>query len=111
MGGALAAAEISDVRCAYGSEAATAALVMVIGLTYSFIAPAILPACAIYFGLAALVYRWLFTYVYTPEFDSEGAFWYDLFNSVLLGLLLGTLSLVALARNYANHTQFVVLLP
>merc|ERR1711920_1151565 len=35
------------LRCQFGAELADAALVLVIGLTYSFIAPAILPACAI----------------------------------------------------------------
>jgi len=98
-------------RCAFGSEGANAALVLVIGLTYSFIAPAILPACVLYFGLAVLIYRWLFTYVYEPEFDSGGTFWYDLFNSVLLGLLLGTLALVALACVRATPVQVALLVP
>ncbi|CAE8602780.1 unnamed protein product, partial [Polarella glacialis] len=98
-------------HCQLGSEAASAALVLVIGLTYSIIAPVILPACALYFGLASLSYRWLFTYVYEPEFDSCGMFWYDLFSSILVGLLLGTLSLVGLALIYGNYAQFVALLP
>jgi len=99
------------VRCAYGSEAANAALVLVIGLTYSFIAPAILPVCALYFGFATVVYQWLFGYVYEPEFDGRGAFWYDLFNSVLLGLLLGSLALVALACVRATALQVAFLVP
>jgi len=85
--------------------------VLVIGLTYSFIAPAILPACVLYFGLATVVYRWLFGYVYELEFDSRGAFWYDLFNSVLLGLLIGTLALVALACVRASAMQVAFLTP
>lgn len=99
------------VRCALGSQAADTALVLVIGLTYSFIAPAILPACALYFGLASLVYRWLFANVYEPEFDGGGVIWFDLFNSVLLGLLLGTLSLLGLALAYADSAQFLALVP
>jgi len=98
-------------HCWFGCEAPTAALVLVIGLTYSFIAPAILPACTLYFGVGSLVYRWLFTYVYEPEFDGRGALWYDLFNSVVLGLLLGTLSLLALALVFADRLQCVALLP
>lgn len=101
----------APVRCYLGSQAADSALVLVIGLTYSFIAPAILPACALYFGLASIVYRWLFANVYEPEFDGGGVIWYDLFNSVLLGLLLGALSLLGLAAAYASYGQFMVLLP
>jgi len=109
--GTRSSASETVVHCAFGTEAASLACVLVIGLTYSFIAPAILPACAIYFALAAACYRWLFAHVYAPEFDSSGAFWYDLFNSVLLGLLMGTLSLVGLAKKYATTAQFWTLVP
>ncbi|CAJ1365089.1 unnamed protein product [Effrenium voratum] len=99
------------IACAYGYEASNIALVFVIGLSYSFIAPAILPVCAVYFAFAALCYRWLFLYVYDAEFDSGGAFWYDLFNCVLVGLLLSTLSLLGLAALYGTYMQLLALLP
>jgi len=97
------------VHCMFGSEAANAALVLVIGLSYSFIAPAILPACAVYFGLASLVYRWLFAHVYTPEFNGRGEMWYNLFTCVVLGLLLGVLSLIALSLQYGTQLQTILL--
>lgn len=106
-----AGADAPRVRCEFGSEASNAALLLTIGLTYAFLAPAIMPACAVYFGFAIPVYRWLFAYVYEPEFDGEGAIWYDLFNSVLLGLLLGTLSLLALAKLYGSYCQTALLAP
>lgn len=100
------------VPWAIGIEVAAPALVLVLGLTYAFIAPAILPACAVYFGLASLVYRFLFRYVYEPEFDCSGAFWYELFDFLMLGLSLGTISLIALAGLYSNWgPPFLVLLP
>ena len=68
----------TKIHCAFGYEASSIATVLVIGLTYSFIAPAILPACAVYFAAATLSYRWLFTHVYDSEFDGSGVFWYDL---------------------------------
>ena len=100
-----------QIHSAYGYEAANVALVFVIGLTYSFIAPAILPVCVVYFAFATLSYRWLFNYVYDEEFDSGGAFWYDLFNAVLIGQLLSTLSLLGLAALYGSSLQLLVLAP
>lgn len=100
-----------QIHSAYGYEAANVALVFVIGLTYSFIAPAILPVCVVYLAFATLSYRWLFNYVYDEEFDSGGAFWYDLFNAVLIGQLLSTLSLLGLAALYGSSLQLLVLAP
>lgn len=101
----------AKIHCAFGYEASSIAIVLVIGITYSFIAPAILPACAVYFAAATLSYRWLFTHVYDSEFDGSGVFWYDLFNCVILGLLLSTLSLIGLAILYGSYTQLVFLIP
>jgi len=85
------------MHCDFASEAADLALVLVLGLTYCVIAPAMMPACAVYFGAASLIYRWLFLYVYTPDVDSAGAMWCDLFRGSTVGLFLGTLSLASLA--------------
>merc|ERR1712194_957033 len=69
------------------------------------IAPCMLVACLVYFALAAVIYRWLFLYVYTPEFESAGAFWYDLFNCAMMGLIVGDASLAALAASYCGFTS------
>ena len=99
------------IHSAFGYEASNVALVFVIGLTYSFIAPAILPVCAVYFAFATLSYQWLFNHVYDEEFDSGGAFWYDLFNCVFVGLLLSTLSLLGLGALYGSSLQVIALSP
>lgn len=89
-------------HCMFETEAVNVAIVFVLGLMYSLVAPAILPACMIYFGLATLVYRWKFMNVYTPQFSCAGGFWYELFSGVMIGLFLGLLSLVGLAVLYAG---------
>mmetsp|Transcript_13202 Transcript_13202/g.41664 ORF Transcript_13202/g.41664 Transcript_13202/m.41664 type:complete len:765 (-) Transcript_13202:9-2303(-) len=88
--------------CELATEAVNIAIVFVLGLMYSLIAPLILPACMVYFGLATLVYRWKFLNVYTPQFSCAGAFWYDLFDGVMIGLFLGLLSQVGLATLYVG---------
>ena len=45
------------------------------------------------------------------SFDSGGALWYDLFNCVFIGLLLGTLSLLGLAALYGSSLQLLALAP
>lgn len=100
IAGAFRANSISErpepIACQFGKEVTNLAMILVIGLTYSFVAPLILPMCAVYFGVASLVYRWLFTNVYVSEFDSQGSMWYDMFNSFSLGLIMGTTLLTGL---------------
>ncbi|CAJ1455485.1 unnamed protein product [Effrenium voratum] len=91
-----------ETSCYFATEASDAALILVLGLTYSAIAPLILPACAVYFCLASVVYRWLFLYTYEPEFDCAGSFWYDLFDCSICGLFFSNIMLLALA---GGHTQ------
>eukprot|EP00928_Gymnodinium_smaydae_P094005 TRINITY_DN7841_c0_g2_i1.p1 TRINITY_DN7841_c0_g2~~TRINITY_DN7841_c0_g2_i1.p1 ORF type:complete len:713 (+),score=50.11 TRINITY_DN7841_c0_g2_i1:186-2141(+) len=83
--------------CSYVYECTSLALVLVLALTYSIIAPLLMPACAVYFGMASIIYRYLFRYVYTAEFDIQGALWYQLYNGSLVGEFLGTLTLVGIA--------------
>ncbi|CAE7228749.1 TAGLN3, partial [Symbiodinium sp. CCMP2456] len=56
-----------------------------------------MPACTLYFALATVFYRWLFLYVYEPEFDCAGSFWYDLFDCSVFGLFCSNVTLMALA--------------
>eukprot|EP00929_Paragymnodinium_shiwhaense_P101172 TRINITY_DN64043_c0_g1_i1.p1 TRINITY_DN64043_c0_g1~~TRINITY_DN64043_c0_g1_i1.p1 ORF type:complete len:780 (-),score=118.01 TRINITY_DN64043_c0_g1_i1:136-2475(-) len=102
-----------EVNCYYEQEAADIALVLVLALTYSVIAPAILPVCALYFGLAVLVYRYLFLYVYTPDVDCGGALWYDLFRASSIGLVLGNTVLMSLAGlNQGPYSwEFILMVP
>merc|ERR1712154_540657 len=85
----------------YGGQLASVGIVLVISLTFSCIVPAIMPVCALFFGCASLVYRWLFDSVYEPEFDDMGSFAQDLFHKVMLAVFLGTLSLLS----HVGYTQ------
>jgi len=105
------AGQATLVRCEFGSQAADLALVFVIALTYSIVAPSILPICMGYFMLAGFAYRWLFSSVYVPEFDGGGAFWFDLFYGVMLGSFLGSLCIVGMATQYADIWQVSAITP
>jgi len=94
--------ETPPVHPDFAMEAANLGVVLVLAQTYSVIAPSIMPMCMLFFILSYLVYCWLFTYVYTPEFDCFGRFWYELFNSLMWGLVLSSLSLAALASAFVG---------
>jgi len=93
------------VRPNYAMEASNLGMVLVLGMTYSCVAPMIMPACMVFFLLSGLVYRWLFLYVYTPEFSCDGEIWYELFNGSMIGLLLGTLSLAGFAGVLCGYSS------
>lgn len=98
-------------RIALGNEAATATVILVIGLTYSFVAPAICVPCALYFGIGTIIYRWLLAHVYVPDSDGGGEIWLDLYCGLFFGMLLGTLALTAASFNYGDSPQRIALFP
>jgi len=97
---------LSVVHPDYSVEAANLGIVLVLGLTYSVIAPAIMPICMAFFAMAFLVYCWLFSFVYTPEFDCVGECWEVLAGAAMLGLQLGSLSLAALASAFVGFDSW-----
>jgi len=93
------------VRPNYAMEASNLVLILVLGMTYAIIAPMIMFACAVYFALTALIYSWLFLYVYTPEYDCKGQMWSQMFNGSLFGLLVGATSLAGIASAFVGPTS------
>ncbi|CAK0810132.1 unnamed protein product [Prorocentrum cordatum] len=79
--------------CWWSYEGTNIAIVLVLANMYSVIAPWIMPLCAVYFAVASAVYRWLFKNVYAPEFDGAGQCWIGLFNTAMVGLFAGSLTL------------------
>jgi len=92
----------------FAYEAASVALVFMIGLTYALIFPLILPACALYFAVALVFYRWLFDNVYLHDWDGGGEYWNDLFNSLMLGLFLGVCSFSAIGIFYVRFPLGII---
>ncbi|CAN0082613.1 unnamed protein product, partial [Hapterophycus canaliculatus] len=53
----------------------TLLLVLVVCFVYAVISPFIVPAGAIFFAFAYLVYKYQALYVYVPKYESGGVFW------------------------------------
>ncbi|KAK7407395.1 hypothetical protein VNO78_09282 [Psophocarpus tetragonolobus] len=59
-----------------------------LGITYFFLAPLILPFLLVYFCLAYIIYRNQFINVYAPKYDTAGKFWPIVHNSMIFSLVL-----------------------
>ncbi|BAT99068.1 hypothetical protein LR48_Vigan06g122000 [Vigna angularis] len=59
-----------------------------LGVTYFFLAPLILPFLLAYFCLAYIIYRNQFINVYAPKYDTAGKFWPIIHNSMIFSLVL-----------------------
>lgn len=78
-----------DAPCIpYASEIPRILLFELLGITYFFLAPLILPFVLAYFCLGYVVYRNQLINVYKPKFDTGGNFWPIVHNSTIFSLLL-----------------------
>ncbi|KAK7368200.1 hypothetical protein VNO80_10224 [Phaseolus coccineus] len=59
-----------------------------LGITYFFLAPLILPFVLAYFCLAYIIYQNQFINVYAPKYDTAGKFWPVIHNSMIFSLVL-----------------------
>ncbi|KAK8259949.1 hypothetical protein V6Z12_D13G089700 [Gossypium hirsutum] len=59
-----------------------------LGITYFFLAPLILPFLLVYLCLAYIIYRNQFLNVYAPKYETAGKFWPIVHNSMIFSLVL-----------------------
>ncbi|CAK9186148.1 unnamed protein product [Ilex paraguariensis] len=59
-----------------------------LGITYFFLAPLILPFLLVYSCLGYIVYRSQFIHVYAPIYETGGKFWPMVHNSMIFSLIL-----------------------
>ncbi|KAJ9705628.1 hypothetical protein PVL29_003613 [Vitis rotundifolia] len=59
-----------------------------LGITYFFLAPLILPFLLVYLCLGYIIYRNQFLNVYAPKYETAGKFWPIVHNSMIFSLVL-----------------------
>lgn len=59
-----------------------------LGITYFFLAPLILPFLLVYYCLGYIIYRNQFINVYEPKYETAGKFWPIVHNSMIFSLVL-----------------------
>ncbi|ONI30889.1 hypothetical protein PRUPE_1G279800 [Prunus persica] len=61
---------------------------VLLGITYFFLAPLILPFLLVYLCLGYIIYRNQFINVYAPQYETAGKFWPIVHNSMIFSLVL-----------------------
>ncbi|XVF60586.1 hypothetical protein PTKIN_Ptkin08bG0060100 [Pterospermum kingtungense] len=72
----------------YHSEIPRVLFFELLGVTYFFLAPLILPFLLVYYCLGYIIYRNQFLNVYAPKFETGGKFWPIVHNSTIFSLVL-----------------------
>ncbi|XP_042500248.1 CSC1-like protein HYP1 [Macadamia integrifolia] len=72
----------------YHSEIAKILFFGLLGITYFFLAPLILPFLLVYYCLGYIIYRNQFLNVYEPKFETGGKFWPIVHTSTIFSLIL-----------------------
>jgi hypothetical protein len=95
----------------YGWEFPAQLLVVVIVFSYAIMAPIILPFGLIYFLGALIVYKKQLLYVYSPVYESGGAFFPLAVQKSLFGLVCGQVTFLGYTIIRGCYYQPVALLP
>lgn len=72
----------------YHSEIPRIIFFVLLGITYFFLAPLILPFLLVYYCLGYIIYRNQLLNVYAPKFETGGKFWPIVHNSTIFSLIL-----------------------
>lgn len=72
----------------YAREIPNILLFGLLGITYFFQSPLILPFLLVYFCMGYLVYRHQLLYVYSPKFETGGQFWPIVHHCTIFSLIL-----------------------
>lgn len=72
----------------YHSEIPRVIFFVLLGITYFFLAPLILPFLLVYYCLGYIIYRNQLLNVYAPKFETGGKFWPIVHNSTIFSLIL-----------------------
>lgn len=103
----------ADMPIDYGWIYPNLLMILMILVTYSCIAPLLMPFGIVYFAFAYLMYKYQLLYVYVNDYQSGGYMWYAVFNRSMVSILCGALTLLGyLGLRKASYSgPFYVLLP
>ena len=95
----------------YGGNLAFASLIFTITFCYSCIAPAILPAGAIYFALNYLVSKYKLLYVQNLKFETYGMFFPKVVDFLFTAMIIGQIALMGVIGLKFGYQQQPFLFP
>jgi hypothetical protein len=102
---------LADISFDYGADLPNLLYVLCIVMTYWTMCPLLSIIGAFYFVGTYVVYKHQFLYVFTREFETGGQFWYKLFDSSMLSLVISCTLITAYVSVKGGITQASLLLP
>lgn len=82
-----------------------------VALCFATLQPIVLPVTALYFGIDAILKKYMLMYVFVTKNESAGAFWRVLFNRMIFATILANVIVALVARARANWTLVFCIVP
>lgn len=82
-----------------------------VAFCFSTIQPIVLPVTALYFGIDALLKKYLLMYVFVTKTESGGSFWRVLFNRMIFVTILGNVVQALVAKVKGDWARFFCIVP
>ncbi|KAJ5390566.1 uncharacterized protein N7496_001634 [Penicillium cataractarum] len=82
-----------------------------VALCFATLQPIVLPVTALYFGVDAMLKKYLLMYVFVTKNESAGAFWRALFNRLVFASILANVIVALVAKVQGTWTMVFCIIP
>lgn len=82
-----------------------------VAFTFATLQPIVLPVTALYFGVDAMLKKYLLMYIFVTKNESGAAYWRILFNRLVFGAILSNLIVALVVKSRATWTMVFCVLP
>jgi hypothetical protein len=82
-----------------------------VALCFATLQPIVLPVTALYFGVDAMLKKYLLMYVFVTKNESAGAFWRALFNRLVFASILANVIVALVAKVQGTWTMVYCIIP
>ncbi|KKK18863.1 hypothetical protein ARAM_002736 [Aspergillus rambellii] len=82
-----------------------------VALCFATLQPIVLPVTALYFGLDAIMKKYMLMYVFVTKTESGGQYWRVLFNRVVFGVILSNVVIALVAKAKGTWTMVFCVVP
>ncbi|KAJ5584435.1 uncharacterized protein N7459_004235 [Penicillium hispanicum] len=82
-----------------------------VAMCFATLQPIVLPVTALYFGVDALLRKYLLMYVFVTKNESAGAFWRPVFNRMIFGTILSNFIIALVSKAKGTWTMAFCVIP
>ncbi|KAJ5561755.1 hypothetical protein N7535_003784 [Penicillium sp. DV-2018c] len=82
-----------------------------VALCFATLQPIVLPVTALYFGVDAMLKKYLLMYVFVTKNESGGSFWRVIFNRIIFATILANVIIALVAKSSGTWTMVFCVVP